>query len=153
MIFSLFISIVHWLYFSWILIILKFIFINLLNDLASLNSILKSTSFLFLIVFMSAISIICPLDIKATLSQVSSISLNIWDDINIVFPFWCSRLIIFKNASLINGSNPVVGSSKIIIGESAIKAATKAVFCFIPLLILFKLALGSSCNSFIKESA
>ena len=30
-----------------------------------------------LMVFMSAISIICPLDIKATLSQVSSISLNI----------------------------------------------------------------------------
>ena len=33
----------------------------------------------------------------------------------------------------INGSKPVVGSSRMMIGKSAISAATSAVFCFMPL--------------------
>ena len=41
----------------------------------------------------------------------------------------------------------MVGSSRTRISFSPIRAATIAVFCFIPLDILFRLAVGSSCRS------
>ena len=106
----------------------------------------------FLKVSISSILTIFPCLIIPTRLQVFSTSSNICEDIKIVLPRLFSS-IRFTNSFCINGSNPLVGSSKIKISGSCIKATTMPTFCFIPLDIFLILHLGSSSKRLISSFA
>jgi len=69
-----------------------------------------------------------------------------------VVPFFFSSKTSSTNSFCINGSSPLVGSSKITNSGWCINAFTIPIFCFIPLDILFILPWGFSPNRSIRLS-
>ena len=91
--------------------------------------------------------------IIAVRSQVRSISSKIWEDIKIVFPRCFSSNTNSIKRFCINGSNPLLGSSKINSSGSCIKAQIIPIFCFIPLDIFFIFPCGLSSKRSINSYA
>ncbi len=114
--------------------------------------ILYNLSSAYLSLLMGNSSTMYPFLIIETLSQSVSTSEKICVERRIVFPLLLSFLSNCMNASCITGSSPEVGSSKINISGSCIKATTIASFLLFPKLILFVSPLGSSSKSSINFS-
>ncbi len=120
------------------------------------NSIWIFRSCFFRRVSMSSTAIISPSFIIPTLRHIFWTSLRVWEEKNMVVPLLFSSCRISKNLACINGSSPLVGSSRINNWGWWIRLCKIETFFWFPRerskIFLFTSRANTSASSFILDS-